>query len=250
MLWRADRLSAGPAPLWSQIAERLRAAVLAGEFRAGDKLPSEADLNREFGVSRTTARAALDQLEHEGLIVRKSGKGSIVIPKRVDQPLKALGGFGADMRARGLVPSYRTLSVRTRKADAEVAAALELPPRSDVLTIDRVLCADGAPIAVSRVWLSPPALGERVAPTVRELDAGSLYDWISRNLSVRLVGGEEFIEAAVADKATARRLGVAPGAAILVARRAMHAASGAVVEYSVMRYRADRYRYRVELGAS
>ena len=94
MLWWGEKLSAGPASLWSQIAERLRAAVLAGEFRPGDRLPSEADLNREFGVSRTTARAALDRLENDGLIVRKSGKGSIVVPERVDQPLKALGGFG------------------------------------------------------------------------------------------------------------------------------------------------------------
>ena len=67
---------------------------------------------------------------------------------------------------------------------------------------------------------------------------------------MRLVGGEEFIEADIADKATARRLGVALGSATLVARRAMHYESGSVVEYSVMRYRADRYRYRVELGAS
>jgi GntR family transcriptional regulator len=250
MLWSADKLSEGPAPLWLQIAERLRASVLAGEFRVGDKLPSESDLNREFGVSRTTARAALDKLEHEGLIVRKSGKGSIVVPKRVDQPLKALGGFGADMRARGLDPSYRTLSVARRRPNAEAAAALGMTEPGEILTIDRVLCADGAPIAVSRVWLSPQALGERAAPTVTDLNSGSLYAWISRHLNVRLVGGEEFIEAAVVDKTTARRLGVAPGAAILVARRAMHDEAGATVEYSVMRYRADRYRYRVELGAS
>jgi GntR family transcriptional regulator len=249
MLWRADKLSEGPAPLWSQIAERLRAAVLAGEFRAGDKLPSESDLNREFGVSRTTARAALDKLKNEGLIVRKSGKGSIVVPKRVDQPLKALGGFGADMRARGLVPSYRTLSVAMRRADAEAASALGMTEAGEILTVDRVLCADDEPIAVSRIWLSPKALGERSPPTVADLNSGSLYAWIGRHLNVSLVGGEEFIEAAVADKTTARRLGVAPGAAILVARRAMHDASGATVEYSVMRYRADRYRYRVDLGA-
>lgn len=94
------KLAPGPIPLWFQIVERLRGAIEGGEFGVGEKVPSESDLNRKFGVSRTTARAALDQLEHEGLIIRRSGKGSIVVPKRIDQPLKALAGFGQDMRAR------------------------------------------------------------------------------------------------------------------------------------------------------
>src|SRR4051812_40621958 len=124
MLWRSPKLVSGPTPLWFQIAERLRAAIDRGEFAVGERLPSEAELYREFGVSRTTARAALDRLENDGLIVRKSGKGSIVVPSRVDQPLKALTGFGEDMRERGLTPSYQTRSVRIAATDAETSAAL------------------------------------------------------------------------------------------------------------------------------
>jgi GntR family transcriptional regulator len=250
MLWRGDKLAPGPIPLWFQIAERLRGAIEGGEFGVGEKVPSESDLNREFGVSRTTARAALDQLEHEGLIVRRSGKGSIVVPKRVDQPLKALAGFGQDMRARGLVPSYRTRSVRREPADAEVADAVNARLGERIVAVDRVLCAYGAPMAVSRSWLSPQTLGRRQPPSVVELNVGSLYAWLMRHCGVRIVGGEEFIEAAVADEPTARRLEIGPGEATLVARRTMRCETGAVVEYSVMRYRADRYRYRIELGSS
>lgn len=249
MLWRSEQLSDGPVPLWFQIAERLRGAIETGEFGAGEKLPSESDLNREFGVSRTTARAALDRLEHEGLIVRKSGRGSIVLPKRVDQPLKALAGFGQDMRERGLVPSYRTRSVRPLPADAEVAKAMNVKRGDKILAIDRVLCANGEPMASCRAWLSPQALGRRRPPSVEELNSGSLYVWINRHCGLRIGRGEEFIEAAVADEATARRLEISVGSAMLVARRTMRSDAGAVVEYSVIRYRADRYRYRVELGS-
>jgi GntR family transcriptional regulator len=250
MLWRSDKLVSGPIPLWFQIAERLRSAIEKGEFGIGEKVPSESDLNREFGVSRTTARAALDQLEHQGLIVRRSGKGSIVVPRRVDQPLKALGGFGQDMRARGLVPSYRTRSVRRRPADAEVADAMKAQRGEKIVVVDRDLCADGAPMAVSRSWLSSQAIGAGQPPSLAELNAGSLYAWIMRHCGARIVGGEEFIEASVADESTARRLEITPGEATLVARRTMRSETGAVVEYSVMRYRADRYRYRIELGSS
>ena len=119
-----------------------------------------------------------------------------------------------------------------------------------IVAVDRVLCADGAPMAVSRSWLSPQTLGRRQPPSVAELNVGSLYAWLMRHCGVRIVGGEEFIEAAVADESTARRLEIGPGEATLVARRTMRCETGAVVEYSVMRYRADRYRYRIELGSS
>jgi len=104
-MWNAEQLSDGPVPRWFQIADRLRAAVGRGEFSPGDRLPSEAEIGMSLGVSRTTARAALDRLEHDGLIVRRAGKGSILLPPRVEQPLRSFAGFADEMRARGLRPS-------------------------------------------------------------------------------------------------------------------------------------------------
>jgi GntR family transcriptional regulator len=68
MSWKSASLSPGPVPMWFQIADQLRTALERQEFAPGDKLPSEADLNEIFGVSRSTARAALDKLEAEGRI--------------------------------------------------------------------------------------------------------------------------------------------------------------------------------------
>ena len=78
MAWDDEDLQRGPIPLWFQIKERLREAIQRGEFAPGDALPPESALNRRFGISRTTARAALDSLEHDGLVSRRSGHGSIV----------------------------------------------------------------------------------------------------------------------------------------------------------------------------
>src|SRR3954470_6803894 len=124
MSWDDEDLTTGPVPLWFQIADRLRTAVDKGEFLPGDRLPPESALERRFGVSRTTARAAMEQLAHDGLITRKSGTGSIVQPRRVDQPLNLLASFAEDMRARGLVPGYRTLQVKRTAATADVASEL------------------------------------------------------------------------------------------------------------------------------
>lgn len=127
-MWDTADLTQGMLPLWYQIAERLRAAIEIGRFKPGNTLPSEAQLVERFGVSRTTARAALDQLKQEGLISRRSGKGSIVLSPRVEQPLNILASFSEHMRRRGLQPSYATQSANFASAPAEVAEALNIKP--------------------------------------------------------------------------------------------------------------------------
>ncbi len=127
-MWDTADLTQGMLPLWYQIAERLRAAIEIGWFKPGNTLPSKAQLVERFGVSRTTARAALGQLKQEGLISRRSGKDSIVLSPRVEQPLNILASFSEDMRRRGLQPSYATQSANFASAPAEVAEALNIKP--------------------------------------------------------------------------------------------------------------------------
>jgi GntR family transcriptional regulator len=247
MTWDTDNLADGPLPLWVQIADRLRAAIAGGEFRPGEALPSEARLNERFGVSRTTARASLDRLEHEGLIRRRSGKGSIVMSPRVEQPLNLLASFSEDMRRRGLEPAYETHQAGYAPASQEVAEAFDIEIGTPAFRIIRLLKADGEPMAMSESWLSPTVLEASAPPEAGELDSTSLYAWLEHHRNARIVGGHEFIEAAKATRRLAGHLGVATGAPLLVARRRSHAADAVPVEYAIVHYRADRYRFRVDL---
>ncbi len=247
MSWDAKDLDHGPLPLWFQIADRLRSAIARGEFQPGEALPSEARLNERFGVSRTTARASLDRLEQDGLISRRSGKGSIVLSPRVEQPVNLLASFSEDMRRRGLTPSYVTQSADYAPASAAAAEALGLERSARVFRIERLLKADGLTIGVSESWISPVVFSSHEPPGVGDLDAGSLYAWLERKPEARIVGGHEIIEAARATRKLADCLGVGRGAPLLVARRRSHGADGAPIEYAIMHYRADRYRFRVDL---
>ncbi|MDQ0395380.1 GntR family transcriptional regulator [Labrys monachus] len=248
MSWNATPLSHGPVPLWFQIAERLRAAIAAGTFSAGDVLPSEAELHAAFGVSRTTARASLERLRQEGLISRHAGRGSILLKPKVEQPANQLASFSEDMSRRGLRASYATASAAPAPLTSEAAEALGLAQGAEAFCIHRLLQADGEPMGLSVSWLAPEVLATSAPPTVADLDAGSLYAWLARHCGARITGGHEYIEAAGADAATARSLGVARNAPILVARRRSWGPDGRPVEYAVMRYRADRYRFSVDLA--
>lgn len=238
-------LDAGPVPLWFQIAARLRSDVQAGKFAVGDRLPSEAELNAIYGVSRTTARSALDRLEQEGLITRRPGKGSIVLPPHVDQQLKTFAGFGDEMRSRGLKPSYDTRAIRRLPATVDVAQKLNVNRRQPVLTVDRVLLADGYPMATSRSWISPRVLKGKPTPDMADLGTRSLYAWIEAACGVRIVGGDETVEAVNANDEIAGRLRVPVGTATLVAHRLSRAKDQTPVEYVIIHYRADRYRFSI-----
>jgi len=250
MPWNEGNLAPDASPLWRQIADRLRRSIATGEFRPGDMLPSETEINATFQVSRATARASLERLRQEGLIKRQSGRGSMVLAPKVEQPVNELASFSKDMRRRGFRPSYSTFSAESASATAEAAQALEIADGAPAFYIRRLLLADDEPIGMSESWLAPWIFVAGRQPTPEELDAGSLYEWVARFCGQEIAGARECIEAALADSAMARRLEVAPGSALLVARRRSHAEDGRPIEYAIMHYRPDRYRFIIELAGN
>ena len=74
--------------------------------------------------------------------------------------------------------------------------------------------------------------------------------WLAKFCGQKIAGARECIEAALADAAMARRLEVAPGSALLVARRRSHAEDRRPIEYVIMHYRPDRYRFIIELAGN
>ncbi|WP_404402094.1 FadR/GntR family transcriptional regulator [Pelagibacterium halotolerans] len=62
-----------------QVSRTLRAAILAGQFKPGDKLPSEAKLTEVHGVSRTVVREAIAALRADGLVEPRRGAGIFVL---------------------------------------------------------------------------------------------------------------------------------------------------------------------------
>ena len=175
MSWNEGNLSTDASPLWRQIADRLRRSIAAGEFGPGDVLPSEAEINATFQVSRATARASLERLRQEGLIKRRAGRGSIVLAPKVEQPVNELASFSEDMRRRGLRPSYSTFSAENAPARGEVAEAFAVGEGALAFYIRRLLLANDQPIGMLESWLAPWIFTAGRKPTPAELDAGSLY---------------------------------------------------------------------------
>lgn len=247
MSWSKSALVTNGAPRWLQLAEIFRRAIEVGEFPVGATLPTEAEINNLFGVSRTTTRSAMQQLVQEGLIKRRAGIGSVVVDTRVDQPVNQIRGFAEDMRSRGMVPGYDVLGCGMAPATLEAAQALGLPSGDTPFYLERLLKANERLIGHSISWVRPDIFAGKTPPSQSDLTEGSLYEWLQSRLGVDIVGGVEYIEAGLADEKVRPHLGLSQGDPVLVARRVARSRQSLPIEFAIVTYRSDRYRFRVEL---
>ena len=132
-------------PRYHEIERALRLRV--DRLAPGDALPSDAMLCDEFGVSRMTARGAMQALVRDGLAVREPGRGTFVAEPRSHRHAAALPSFTLEMRRRGHTPTSRLLRCAVREPSAQQRADLALLPAACVVEVRRLVLDDrGRPI--------------------------------------------------------------------------------------------------------
>lgn len=235
-----DRSS--PVPLYHQVAQAIQAAIEDGRLSPGELLENEISMATRLGISRPTARQALRELVDKGQLVRKRGAGTRVAPTRIHRPVD-LTSLYDDLSKSGKEPTTRVLEHTTVAAPAEVAAALDIPPDTEVVMMRRLRLAGGEPIAVLTNYL-PVA----IAPSRAELEADGLYDCL-RGRGVKPRIANQRIGARSASAAEARILDESPRAALLTMERTAFDESGSAVEFGQHIYRASRYSFDTTLFA-
>lgn len=240
-------LGAGRAvPLYHRIFLQLRDQILRGERAYGTALPTEHELAGEKGVSRITARRALDELAQAGLVSRRRRFGTHVthrgrpasIEANLEQALDTLIDFGRNTQVR-------VLSIETVAASAEVARALEIAPGTPVVEAVRMRDRGGEP------------LGRVTSHAIRALGAVLTRDGLVRRPLLSLVqehghaigSGSETIGARLADDAIAAALAIEWHSPLLTIERVVRGTDGAPLLRTFAEYRADRYRIALALNA-
>lgn len=235
-----DRTS--PLPLHHQLKQRLLENIESGAWKPDDLIPSEQELQDQFGLSRTTVRQALSDLVHEGLLVRERGRGTFVTPPKMTHSPDAHKGLTEFMLEQGITPGWRVLEKGFVTADKETAVNLNLPPQSRVYHLSRLRLAEDRPIGVHTAWLP-----EAIAAQINEdalLEGGSLQ-YISHIPQMMTSRASRTIEAVPASEPEASLLQMAPGSPILQITRVVRSSSGEPLEYLQACYRGDRFKYQI-----
>lgn len=77
-------INSADVPIYEQIMNQIKAAILSGELKDGDILPSVRGLAKDLNVSVITTRKAYDGLEAQGFTINMMGKGSFVAPRNME----------------------------------------------------------------------------------------------------------------------------------------------------------------------
>jgi GntR family transcriptional regulator len=222
-------------PQYRQIEQALRERIAT--LRPGERLPSDAELCIEFGVSRMTARNAMQRLAEDGLIARQPGRGSFVAETPAHRRANRLMTFTQEMLRRGRVPSSRLLTRVIRPSTTPESTALEIPLRQPIVHLRRIRLADDEPMALESTVLIGTCAD---AVMTADLVHGSLHETLGRAGFV-LRRGTGTIAAAAATAEDARLLGIRTGDPLLVERRVITDGHGRRIESTESRYPADRY---------
>jgi GntR family transcriptional regulator len=234
-----------PVPYYAQLLELLRSQIRQGEWRPGDQLPGEHSLCATYGVSRSVVRQALGEMESEGLIVRRKGKGAFVAePKIVESLAQRLTGFHQDMRERGLRPISEILAQEVVPATTYVARQLEVATGTPVVHLRRLRSVNDEPIVLVSSFLPATLCRGMVTVDFRER---SLYEYLEQSCGVTIARGRRTIEAAAANQEEAAYLHLQIGDPLISLDSVSYAEDGTPIEYYRASHRGDRSQFEVEL---
>lgn len=149
-----DTPAARRLPVWRQIRNQLRDAIVAGQYGPGDRLPTEQALAQSFGVNRHTVRRAVGSLAEAGLLRVEQGRGMFVQEHVLDYPIGTRTRFTETVARQNRSRGRRILSVATCRAEPLVAEALGLLVGRPVIELRALQEVDDRPISLSTDWFS------------------------------------------------------------------------------------------------
>ena len=230
--------------LYHQILAALSQRIESGEIRVGDRLPSETDLERDYGVSRTTARRALDELRRQGIVRREPGRGTFLVAPSLRLDLTCLYSFTEELERLGHQPGARLISKEEIGASREVASKLGIEPGEKTLQVCRLRMADEDPIFVTDSYLAV----ERF-PSLRDADytVNSLNDLFQEKCGSRIERAQQWMGAIIAPEDVASLLELEPGAPVLEVRRVHFLSGDLPIEAVTAFFHPRRYQYYSEL---
>ncbi len=238
MLYRSS-----PVPLYQQLRLLLADRIERGEWKPGELIPGEHELQAIHRLSRTTVRQALQELEREGYVTRHRGRGTFVAqPRAAGEPAGPSYSVHDHLVTQGIHPAWQVLSVDEQPAPPEVAERLRVPLDAPVLRIRRIRLGDDRPLG----YLVAHMPIELVGPVDPEsLTVGGSLEYLRSKGMLRGSAAERHVTADAATAEEADLLDIAPGSPVLKIHRVIVGADGRPIEDCCSTYRGRRFRYHL-----
>ncbi len=232
-----------PLPLYHQIFKILRDRVLAGDPPFGAQMPTEFGLAEIFGVSRITAKRALDELANAGLVERQRGRGTHVIHRASPKPVRLpLVGLLENLHILAEETEARVVEFGRIAPPRHIIEAFSLLPGEKLSHAIRIRSRAGTPFGHYTSWTrtDDPAFNQDALASTSRL---KLFE----RIGIQLKEVRQSLSAVSADAVVAMHLQVEPGSALLALERRSYDQSGCLVDMLNILYRPDQFNYQMTL---
>jgi GntR family transcriptional regulator len=239
MLAIIDRNS--PIPLYYQLKNILLSKIHGNDWKAGELIPSEHELEAQYAVSRTTIRQTLNELVIEGYLVRQRGRGTFIAqPKVAYDPAKRLE-TNEYYHQHGMEFGWKLLGHEWITPPSSIAEALGISEKTDVYRLRR-LRLNGNEIIGSHIAYVP----RKTTPYINDVMfcEGESLSYLATHPMIKEASVERTLEATIADKTDMEWLKVGKNSPILQMHRLLRAKDNSVIEYLSARFVGDRFKYR------
>ncbi|GLQ06603.1 histidine utilization repressor [Sneathiella chinensis] len=225
-------------PLYKQIKQLIVSKIEAGEWRPGDRLPTEHALVKELKTSRMTVNRAFRELTQEGVLVRRQGSGTFVSPSKLETGMLEIRNVAEDITARGNEHSSEVLLLETvDTVPAEIAETMTDLPRGAAFHSLCLHFENGRPLQLEDRYVNP-----RLVP-----------DFLKQDFSVQTTGGylldnviythaDHRISAAIPTEEQKKLLRLEEGEPVLVLERHTYCPDGVITTVRLY-HPASRYEF-------
>lgn len=234
-------------PAYKQMYMSLKKDIQEGRYIPGSFLPTESELEKLYGVSRTTVRRAIGLLTNEGYLSVTQGRGTQVQEISTSQHLNQITSFTETLRRKGYEVSTQGLDVEKIQAPEHIREILSLKEGGLVYHVQRVQCADGHPVCLMEDYLAADQVPDL---TLKGSGCVSIYACLEEEYGLFLKDAVEHISAVSASFTQSQILRIPVGAPLLHSRRIANTEHGALI-YSSLYVIAERYEYQIyQVGRS
>ncbi len=233
-------------PLYSRIEEAVKEQIKKGVYKPGELLPTEEEFTKQYNASRTTVRAALSNLEKQGYVWRKQGKGSVVKELKSAQNLNYLSSLTESLEARGMRVTTGMLSIAEVVPPQKVRDEIDINEGDKVFCLQRTRIADDIPVAYVNNYII-----KSIAPdlnTKKELlEVHGLYNVLETEYGLEIESCIETINTYISGPMEIELLQLDKQQALFLSKRITKLSDGRIFEYVTSMIRGDMHQYTVFL---
>lgn len=230
-------------PYYLEIREYFYNKIISGEYKAGDKLPSEDDIAKMFGVSRATVNKGLSELLNKDYLRREHGRGTYVAKLRREGNKADIMGFYDSVATKGFSVESDVLASEIITPSKEICDLMDIPITQRVMYLKRLRYVNKDPIVLQENYLSSPFIEE-----LQQIDfsCNSLYRLLKDKFSCEIVHAIDLVDPILAGDEEQELLRIKLNTPILKVTRRSFDIDGNLVEAAFSKYHPAQYQLEIE----